>query len=317
MDTQVISSAISSGLSGSMKFGVFVADRFGVVTVTFNLERYMNTAIVSGTNVFVTDLEPFFDVVKEKGSGTFRLGHKDNHECMLYLSKLNEQSGEEGWIAIVHDASDPYENSHSENLVRLLSMRRAHEMLNVMTPVYGTLQMLKQNTDSRNDHRLIELAETELLKGKAHVNDFLKINNLGELTTRGITVSSFIQIVQKKVNVQLPEAVPYMMWRFLEVEEVELDIDAESVCIAVFFLVKKSIDYIKDSGRLELAFEQWDKDVVQLNIRHAYQSLSFSTDEEMRFYTDTAKKVLQKQGGYLSKNHCEIVLHLPVMQKEV
>ncbi|RNA67576.1 hypothetical protein [Alteribacter keqinensis] len=316
MNTHVISNVITSGSSGNIRCGVFITDQFGTIQfVQFADESLrVSQGIARGVNIYSTELGMYFNKVNESGAQIFALNPPGLPERLFHLSKIQENDESSGWIGVIYLKSDEerQEPTHSEKLVRLLSMRRAHEMLNVMTPVYGTLQMLKRNTESRNDRRLIELAEKELLKGKAHVNDFLKINNFGELKATGITVESFIRILQEKLNVQLPEAVPYVIWRFPEVEEIQLKMEPDSVCIAVFFLLKKCIDYLKGAGKICLSFEKSESDEVQLKIRHAYQTASFSDDEEMQFYTDIAKKVLQKQGGYLHKSKEELVLHLPV-----
>lgn len=191
----------------------------------------------------------------------------------------------------------------TERLVQQISLRYAHEVLNALTPVYGILQMLKQELDdklSEKELHLLEIAQEELIKGKNYVNDFMTINFHATPNPDWYTLKELKEYIEKKLLNQAPEFLPHITFNLINNDEKMVFIDKNQLRLVVQLAVTKWLDYAKSPSVISVDFHlnNTGEFIIEMQMQNEGVSLH-QLDDEFTFYLHLIKQNVKRNGGKL------------------
>ncbi|MBU9713523.1 hypothetical protein [Evansella tamaricis] len=288
--------------------GLMIVDNEGIIRfLNDDGKRILNhrTNIKQGDNVLTTTLAPFF--YQERTKSLQGIGN--DSPLTLNVEKMNlTEEDDHLWVGTLRDKLEdmvfPMNTDwdvQTERLVQQLSLRYAHEILNALTPVYGILQMLKKDESSDKRSSLIELAQSEIEKGKNYVNDFLNINYPTLPNQTWIRVGDLLKYIQEKIEKQAPEFIPHLSWEILGKKRDEVFVDVNQLRMMIQLLVKKWIDFAKVPSTIHIIFQTDIREqfAVRMNMLDE-EGIPFEIDDEFNYYLHLTDRLLRQCNGKLT-----------------
>ncbi|UTR11793.1 hypothetical protein MM300_05685 [Evansella sp. LMS18] len=293
--------------------GLFLVDKKGTVRFLNGKGREIFANIGSiqqGDNIFNSPLAPFF-LSSEKCEQTGVLErelYRDGQIIKIRIESIISENEEQGWLGTVEAQREADSfgtggqnwGQATEELVQQISLRYAHEVLNALTPVYGILQMIKDERISAGiDTGLVELAQHEVEKGKNFVNDFMYMNYPVKPAPKWHTAGHLLASIKEKTEEQTPEFIPHLDWKVAGEEDVLVYVDAQHLRTVLQLLIKKWIDFAKSHNVITIKFHTNDQHFqVTVNQPEMDEAL-FYTDSEFNYYLHLAGKVMELNEGKL------------------
>jgi nitrogen fixation/metabolism regulation signal transduction histidine kinase len=295
--------------------GLFLVDKEGTVRFLNEKGREIFSKIGSiqqGDNIFNSALAPFFlSTEKHEKTGVIeRELYRDGQIIKLKIEAIisgNEEE-EQGWVCAVDIHTEPDSfgaggqnwGTATEELVQQLSLRYAHEVLNALTPVYGILQMIKDERVSAGiDTGLLELAQNEVNKSKNFVNDFMYMNYPGKPAPKWHTAGQLLAYIKEKTEEQTPEFIPHLDWKIAGEEDILVQVDAHHLRTVLQLLIKKWIDFAKSHNVITITFHTNDQHFYVIINQPEMDETLYFTDSEFNYYLHLAGKVMEINEGKL------------------
>ena len=292
--------------------GLFLVDKTGVIRyLNEKSERILSKElfIEQGANVLESSLASYFaDPANETEEFNKETGGLYNSLYNITVEQLISENGEKkGWLGILTEKNETHSaykhnwGIDTEELVQQISLRYAHELLNAMTPVYGILQMMKDDTISSSKQiELMDLAQREVEKSKIYVNDFMSINYPHAPAPKWHKAGVLLNSMREQVEEQAPEFIPYLDWEIIGKEEDKIFIDTNHLRMMLQLLVKKWVDFAKGPSTIEITFQTNEETFnVCMKMTGSNKEIFYS-DNEFDYYLHLVNKLMKKNGGSLN-----------------